>query len=72
MKLTILEDGVLDYKGRGATLAVPNAVPSGSMGAGVKHAPKARAKNTFEEHIKDCPSCSSDKLCDFGKNLANR
>ena len=30
MKLTLLEDGVLDYKGDAVRLAVPNAVPAGS------------------------------------------
>ena len=72
MKLSLLEDGVLDYKGDGAVLATPNAVPAGAIGAGVTPAPKHRLKDKsrFEQHIQDCPQCEN-KLCDVGRKLAH-
>ena len=72
MKLTLLEDGVLDYKGDGAVLATPNAVPVGALGARIKNAApehRLKDKNRFEQHIQDCPACG-DKLCDIGEKLA--
>ena len=72
MKLSLLEDGVLDYKGDGLTLAVPNAVAAGSIGAGVKPAPIDLFREEFEEHIEECPQCSMGRLCDIGKLLSGR
>ena len=74
MKLTLLEDGVLDYKGPAATLATPNAVPAGSIGVRVKPSPKPRVpsgKEQFEDHIAECPQCSRNNLCSTGIILAN-
>ena len=72
MKRSLLEDGGLDYKGDGAGLATPNAVPIGGLGAGVTPAPKHRLedKSKFEQHIQDCPQCEN-KLCDVGRKLAH-
>ena len=72
MKLSLLEDGVLDYKGNARVLATPSADPAGALGAGVKQAPpKARLghKARFEQHIQDCPSCI-DTLCTVGEMLS--
>ena len=70
MKLNLLEDGVLDYKGDAATLATPNGVPTASMGAGIKPAPKLRPKKSFEDHVGECPQCSQNRLCEIGKRLS--
>jgi hypothetical protein len=72
MKLTLLEDGVLDYKGDGLTLATPNGLPTASLGAGIKPAPKGqkqRGLKGLEKHIENCQQCSN-ALCDVGKGLA--
>lgn len=72
MKLSLLEDGVLDYKGNARVLAIPNANPVGSLGAGVKPAPKDRnatPRGRFEEHVNSCPQCK-ESLCDVGRILA--
>ena len=74
MKLTLLEDGVLDYKGDAATLATPNAVPSGSIGVRVKPSPEPKtpsSKEQFEDHIAECPQCANNKLCSVGIILTN-
>jgi hypothetical protein len=74
VKLNLLEDGVLDYKGDGLTLATPNAVPNGSLkGAGVKPAPTTRRSSVdrLKEHLSDCPVCSTGKLCKFGERLTD-
>ena len=67
MKLSLLEDGVLDYKGNARVLATPSADPAGTMGAGVKPAPMSRtgSRERFEQHVQDCPQCG-DTICDVG------
>jgi hypothetical protein len=72
MKLSLLEDGVLDYKGNGAVLATPNAVPAGAMGTGVSPASKnsLKGKRKLEQHIETCLRCKN-KLCDVGERLVN-
>ena len=72
MKLILLEDGVLDYKGDAAVLATPNGLPMASLG-GVKPAPKPSPRTpraSFEDHIKECPRCSRNKLCEIGEKLS--
>jgi hypothetical protein len=71
MKLNLLEDGVLDYKGRKITLATPAPIPAGSLGAGVKPAPQTQPSRRLRGHLKDCPVCSTGKLCEFGERLAS-
>lgn len=73
MKLSLLEDGVLDYKGDAARLAVPNAVPVGSIRTGVKPGPKPKKTTPLQKlknHVKDCPQCSKDKMCEIGARIA--
>lgn len=68
MKLTLLEDGVLDYKGSGQTLAVPNPIPSGALNLR-RNPPKSKQNNRLKNHINNCPVCSSGELCDFAERL---
>lgn len=73
MKLTLLEDGVLDYKGPGRVLATPEGLPIAGLSSGVKPAPPRRElgkKEKLKNHIESCPACS-DTLCSVGEKLAN-
>lgn len=73
MKLTFLEDGVLDYKGRGRTLATPEPVPDGALKHpelkfdSLKH--QSTLLGRLKIHFKDCPQCSKDKLCTVGERI---
>lgn len=75
MKLKLLEDGVLDYKGNVRTYAVPNAIPAGSINADIKPAPVRKPLSKVEElkeHLLTCPVCSAgEKLCKFAEILVN-
>lgn len=72
MKLTFLEDGVLDYKGQKRTLATPEAIPNGALKPGPELAPLGHHFSLLEKlklHFRDCPQCSKDKLCTTGEQI---
>jgi len=72
MKLTLLEDGVLDYKGPGLSYpngGVGNPVPAGSMkGPGVKPAPNPQ-EESLSSHLLKCKKCRGGTKCDVAKTL---
>ncbi len=72
MKLTFLEDGVLDYPRDGnnhkITLAISNPIPAGAIGDNLTLPFDLELHRELEQHIENCQECD-EKLCSLGEKL---